>query len=230
MSRAPALPAAADVRAPLEALGLAPEESQVAVLRRYLALLSHWNRAYNLTAVREPADMVTRHLADCAAVVPHLHGRRVLDVGTGAGLPGIVLAVLAPGTECVLLDSNAKKTRFCLQAVAELGLGNVQVVRARVDDLPAEPGYDTVVARAFATLQALASAAARLCAPGGRIIAMKGGYPGGELEALDPRCSAVQVVRLEVPGLDADRHLVIMRPEAPRQERPRWQAPGQPGH
>lgn len=226
MSALPSLPAALRVRSPLEALGLAPDDDQVQALGRYLALLAHWNRAYNLTAVREPEAMVTRHLADCAAVLPHVHGRRVLDVGTGAGLPGIVIAVLRPESECVLLDSNAKKTRFCLQAVAELGLANVRVERARVEALPGEFCFDTVVARAFATLQALAAATSRLCAPGGRILAMKGAHPGGELDALEAGRVATEVVRLKVPGLDADRHLVIMRPDTPREEGPRREAPG----
>lgn len=219
-------PSADRVQASLDALGLAADPAQVDALVRYLALLSRWNRAYNLTAVRDPEAMVTRHLADCAAVLPHVQGRRVLDVGTGAGLPGIVIAVLRPESQCVLLDSNAKKTRFCLQAVGELGLSNVRVERARVEDLPAVPGFDTVVARAFATLEVLAAATGRLCAPGGRILAMKGTHPQEELEALDEGAVSARVVRLQVPGLDADRHLVIMRPGRSRNEGPCREAAG----
>ena len=186
-----------------------------AQLLDYVRLLHKWNGVYNLTAVRDPAEMVTRHLLDSLTVFPFLQGQRILDVGTGAGLPGIPLALLSaqshPKRQFVLLDSNSKKTRFMQQAVAELGLRNVQVVHARTESFQPEHKFDVVVSRAFASVADMLAGAGRHCAPDGVILAMKGADPAAELLDLDPGFVVEQVHRLVVPGLDEDRHLVSLR-------------------
>lgn len=208
MSPAPDL--GADLEAGATALGLDLEQGQRQALLDYLALLARWNRAYNLTAVREPTQMVTRHLLDCLAVAPLLHGARVLDVGSGAGLPGIVLAVAFPRLEVMLLDASLKRTRFLTHAVRELGLGTrVEVLRARLESLAPGAGFDTVVSRASLSLPALMAAAPALLAPGGRLLAMLGqahlarnvAPPPGYVLRLQP---------LDVPGLAATRHAAIL--------------------
>jgi 16S rRNA (guanine527-N7)-methyltransferase len=196
-------------------LTLSPQVQQQ--LLDYVALLHKWNRVYNLTAVREPAEMVTRHLLDSLAVWPYVQGRRVLDVGTGAGLPGIPLAIVSselnPQREFVLLDSNSKKTRFVLQAVTELGLRNVQVVQSRIEELTAAEGFDTVLSRAFASVADMLAGCGRQCAGDGIILAMKGADPQAELTDLDPAFAVEVVHRLTVPGLAEERHLVCLRPQ-----------------
>lgn len=186
----------------------------VARMTTYLALLERWNRAYNLTAVREPEAMVVRHLLDSLSILPWLEGPRVLDVGSGAGLPGIPLAIARPEMEFCLLDSNGKRTRFLNQAVAELRLTNVGVVRGRVEDYQPATLFNSVVSRAFATLVDLVADAGRLCAPEGRLLAMKGIYPDDELVRLPTGYRVVGVYSLRVPHLDAERHLVHLAPES----------------
>lgn len=195
----------------LAALGLALPAPDRERLLAYVRLLAKWNSAYNLTAVRDPLGMVTRHLLDSLVIVPHLHGARVLDVGTGPGLPGIPLAVARPELAFTLLDANAKKTRFVVQAVGELALKNVEVVQSRVENYRPSRIFDTVVSRAFASIADMLAHARHLCAPGGRFLAMKGAYPEEELEAL-PAGYDIEVVPLTVPGLDAARHVVIVTP------------------
>ena len=192
------------------ALGLLLADTQVATLERYLDLLEKWNRVYNLTAIRERSRMVTHHLLDSLAVLPHVRGPRVLDVGSGAGLPGIPLAVAGPALHVTLLESNHKKSAFLTQAVAELQLANVQVVMERVESWQPEARFDTIVSRAFAELGEFASLAGRLLAPQGVLAAMKGVHPFEEIERLPQGFRVEQVVRLRVPGLDAERHLVLM--------------------
>ncbi len=193
-------------------LGLDLSATVQARLLQYVALLAKWNRAYNLTAVREPAAMLDRHLLDSLAVLPHLQGPRVLDVGSGAGLPGIPLALARPDLHFTLLDSNGKKTRFMNQAVAELGLANVSVVQSRIEDYQVPAPFDTVITRAFATVAEVIAGAGRLCAPQGQLLLMKGAYPITELEALPPAYRLREAVRLQVPGLDAERHVLVIRP------------------
>ncbi|MDX1251644.1 MAG: 16S rRNA (guanine(527)-N(7))-methyltransferase RsmG [Gammaproteobacteria bacterium] len=194
----------------LQQMGLhLPDETQARMLA-YIALLAKWNRAYNLTAVRDPMQMVTRHLLDSLAVLPYIKGSRVLDVGTGAGLPGIPLALALPEWRFVLLDSNRKKTRFLIQVVAELGLKNVTVETCRVEEYHPAQLFDTVISRAFAELSEMLGAAGRLCRPAGVMLAMKGEYPVAELAAMSPGFKVTEVHALHVPGLDAARHLVCV--------------------
>ena len=181
-------------------------------LTNYLTLLERWNRAYNLTAVRDPAAMVVRHLLDSLSILPWLQGPNVLDVGSGAGLPGLPLAITRPDCAFCLLDSNGKRTRFLIQAVAELQLPNVSVIRSRVEDYQPATRFNSVVSRAFATLADMAANAGRLCAPDGRLLAMKGVFPDDELARLPPGYVVVGVYPLHVPHLEAERHLVHLAP------------------
>jgi 16S rRNA (guanine527-N7)-methyltransferase len=156
--------------------------------------------------------MVTRHILDSLSVLPWLNGRCVLDVGSGAGLPGIPLAIVRPGLQFYLLDSNAKRTRFMLQVVTELGLENVGVVRSRTEDYRPEKPFDCIVARAFSSIAELLLQAGRFCAPAGRILAMKGQYPAQELNAISAGWRVIAVHMVQVPGLDAVRHVVHLTP------------------
>jgi 16S rRNA (guanine527-N7)-methyltransferase len=181
-------------------------------LLTYLDLLARWNRTYNLTSVRDPGEMVTRHLLDSLSILPWLVGERALDVGTGAGLPGLVLAAARASRHWVVLDSNGKKTRFCLQAVAELGLQNVQVVRARVESYEDPAGFPCIVSRAFASLDGFVAGARHLLSPGGVLLAMKGRRPTADELGSLPQVGQTQVIALEVPGLAEERHLVRLLP------------------
>jgi 16S rRNA (guanine527-N7)-methyltransferase len=190
------------------ALGLALDSGQEALLLDYLELLQKWNSAYNLTAVRDPAQMVIRHLLDSLAIAEHLRGYNVVDVGTGAGLPGIPLAILYPQRNFSLLDSNGKKTRFLFQVKTALRLDNMQVHHQRVESFrPPEP-YDAVLSRAFASLADMVAGCRHLLAGEGRFFAMKGIYPEQELATLDTECEVIAVHSLAVPGLSEQRHLV----------------------
>jgi len=197
------------LQAGLATLGDPVSAEQVQRLSVYLQLLAKWNRAFNLTAVRNPNDMVVRHILDSLVVRVFLRGRTVLDVGTGAGLPGIPLAVMEPDRAFTLLDSGGKKIRFLRHVLAELQLGNVEVVHSRVEAYTPEQGYDTVMCRAFSSLGDFVSACGRLITEDGRLLAMKGRYPDQELTELAPPWSArCQPVR--VPGLDGQRHAVLI--------------------
>jgi len=193
----------------LDQLGLDASEAQCDKLIRFVCLLAHWNRAFNLTAVRNPPDMVPRHLLDSLVVNPFLFGPAVLDVGSGAGLPGIPLAILNPSRQLVLLDSNGKKVRFMRQAAIELGLTNVEAVHARMESYRPKQKFATIVSRAVATLSWLSGATGHLLAQPARLLVMKGHYPRDELVALRP-CSP-EVHRLAVPFLGSERHLVEIR-------------------
>ena len=183
-------------------------------LAAYLELLAKWNHTYNLTAIREPERMVTHHVLDALAVLPHLPARaglRVLDVGSGGGVPGLPLAIARPEWSVVVLDSNHKKGAFLQQAVMELGIANAEAVISRVEDyMPLAP-FDVVISRAFADLTTFAETSGHHLAPEGQLIAMKGVYPDEELESLPATLRVLATPALVVPGVDAERHLIIMR-------------------
>lgn len=201
----------ARLQAGLQALNLPLSATVQEQLLQFVQLLIKWNRVYNLTSVRKPDDIIVRHILDSLVVVPYLEAQRVLDVGTGAGLPGIPLSLACPDTQFVLLDSNNKKVRFVRQAVAELGLDNVTVEQTRVEDYrPGQP-FDAVVSRAYSSLAEMHAQVERLLAPGGRLLAMKGVYPLAEMDALKEAGLASEIIPLRVPGLDAERNLVILK-------------------
>jgi 16S rRNA (guanine527-N7)-methyltransferase len=202
---------AENLSAGLLQLGLSLSDVQQQALLDYIALLQKWNKVYNLTAVREPENMLYQHLLDSLAVLPHVGAGRLLDVGTGGGLPGIVLAIARPGLDITLLDSNQKKTTFLRQACIELGLKNVKVECMRVDDYQPSAAFDMVISRAFSDLGEFVRLSARLCRSGGMLMAMKGVYPHDELAHLPADFRKHEVVALNVPGLEAQRHLVILR-------------------
>ena len=191
-----------------DALGLQCDAGQRQQLLAYLQLLHKWNAAYNLTAVRDPAQMVTRHLLDSLAVAPYLPAGKAIDVGTGAGLPGVPLAILLPQRQFALLDSNGKKTRFLFQVKTALSLDNMQVHHQRVESFQPSGSYDVVLSRAYASLRDMVSSCRHLLGPGGRFLAMKGSLDPGELEQVAASCEVLAVHALAVPGLDEQRHLL----------------------
>lgn len=201
---------ARDPRAPLEAgldaLGLGADLADPLLV--YLAELQKWNAAYNLTAIRDPDEMVVKHLLDSLVLLPHVEGR-LLDVGAGAGLPGIPLAIANPGLDVTVLDSNGKKVRFMRHAVRTLGLANVTVAEARAEAFRAEQPFGCIVSRAFASLADFFSGTEALLAPGGQWVAMKGKLDPEELAAVPARFVIRGTHRLQVPGLDEERHAVI---------------------
>ena len=207
------------LRAGLQALDLALDEAQITALLDYVDLIQKWTRVYNLTAVRDPQDMLTHHLLDSLAVVRPLRqqlaalGRdesvRVLDVGAGAGLPGVVLAICCPAMTVHCVDTVAKKAAFVQQAAVSLKLPRLRGIHARVESLT-EP-YDVVCSRAFASLADFTQWSIGALAPQGVWMAMKGKHPAAELLALDPGVQVFHVEPLQVPGLDAERCLVWMR-------------------
>jgi 16S rRNA (guanine527-N7)-methyltransferase len=196
----------------LDALDLDLSAETQGRLLRYLGLLSKWNRTYNLTAIREASRLVSHHLLDSLAVLPHLNGSSIADVGTGAGLPGIPIALARPGWRVVLLDSNHKKGAFLRQAVLELKLHNVQVVTDRAEAWRPVDAFDIVISRAFSDLPGFIDAGKHLCHRNGCMAAMKGVYPDEELAQLTADATLDRVVPLTVPGLKAARHLVLLRP------------------
>jgi len=180
-----------------------------AKLIQYIILLNKWNKTYNLTAVRDIQQMVSHHLLDSLSVNTYLQGKRVLDVGTGAGLPGIPLALANPNIEFVLLDSALKRTRFVTQAVGELGLSNVTVQQSRIEDYAPDVLFDSIISRAFTAMEDFVSATERLCAANGRLLAMKGRFPTQEINSL-PDQWQIKSESLEVPDVNAERHIVIL--------------------
>lgn len=188
-------------------LDLALDAAQIRDLLAFLALLRKWGETYNLTAIRESLAMVDRHLLDSLAVAPFLAGEAVLDVGTGAGLPGIPLAIALRQKRFVLLDSSAKKIRFVKQVILTLGLKNVQAEAMRVEEYVPAQGFDVVLARAFAGLDVMQTLTRRLLRPGGRLLALKGRLPVDEMARLQ-QAETLRVHPLSVPGLEAERHLI----------------------
>jgi 16S rRNA (guanine527-N7)-methyltransferase len=224
------------LRQGLESLKMTLGEDAQRRLLGHLALIVRWNRVYNLTALRDPDTMLSHHLMDSLAVLPALRSvlqqraqalgteaqfeagagePRVLDVGSGAGLPGVVLAVVEPRWHITCVDAVAKKASFIRQVAAELGLSNLQALHARVEDVSRSPGFDLVASRAFASLKDFVSLTSHLLNPGGCWMAMKGKVPEDELAALPPDIEVFHVEQLTVPGLDAQRCLVWMRKRSP---------------
>jgi 16S rRNA (guanine527-N7)-methyltransferase len=195
----------------LSQLGLPLSAAARAQLLRYLDLLQKWNRVYNLTAIRQPGRLVSHHLLDSLAVLPHLAGPRVIDVGSGAGLPGIPLAVARPDWDVVLVESNHKKGAFLRQALIELELTNAQVAVARAEEWRSSTLATAVISRAFSDLAGFVEAARHMVAAGGMLAAMKGVYPHEELALLPAGVRLDAVVPQHVPGLEAARHLVVLR-------------------
>ncbi|HTB68580.1 MAG TPA: 16S rRNA (guanine(527)-N(7))-methyltransferase RsmG [Steroidobacteraceae bacterium] len=185
------------------------DDTAATALLRLLDELEHWNRAYNLTAITDRAQMLTHHLLDSLSVAPFVQGSTLADVGTGAGFPGLPLALIAPQRRCVLMDSNGKKQRFVAHAARVLGLANVEALQARVEAVRPTQPFDTVVARACAALPQLLAWVAPLCGPHTRVLAMKGRLPDSEMAAVGPPWVIEQVRPLQVPGLNEERHLII---------------------
>lgn len=185
-------------------------EAQIKQQLALVGLLDKWNKAYNLTSVRNPKDMLTRHIMDSLAIRKYLHGQRFIDVGTGPGLPGLPLAIAEPDKEFVLLDSLGKRIRFIRQVCHELKLSNVTAVQARVEDYQDEKQFDGVISRAFASLNDMLSWCEHLPAENGRFYALKGLYPQDELEQLPGQYKIESIEQINVPGIDASRHIVII--------------------
>ncbi len=191
-----------------EALGLHLDDAHRARLSAFAAQLEKWNRVYNLTALREPDDILTHHLLDSLAIVPHIPEGTLLDVGTGGGFPGVPVAIAQPARPVALLDSSDKKIAFLRQVKGALALHNVSVYCRRVEDWEPPTAYDVVVSRAFSALNLFLERCARLLRPGGALLAMKGIVPEDEIANLPAGFRVRDIVRLHVPGLDAQRHLV----------------------
>lgn len=193
----------------LATLQLDLAEPTIERLLDYVDLLMRWNAAYNLTAVREAGEMVTRHLLDSLAVLPYVSGERLADLGAGAGLPGIPLALAHSFSEVLLVDSNGKKARFLREAVRHLRLPQVRVAESRVEAVSGE--FDCITARAFATLADMLGWGGHLLSPEGRWLALKGRFPQDELDNLPSGFDIEAIHRLQIPALDAERHLVIIK-------------------
>jgi 16S rRNA (guanine527-N7)-methyltransferase len=195
----------------LAAMGAPFPEQASARFAQHLNLIAKWNRVHNLTAIRETEQMVVLHLLDSLSVLPHVRdAKTIADVGTGPGLPGIPVAIALPHASVTLLDSSHKKCAFLTQAKAELGLKNVEVVCDRVENWKPAALFDAVVSRAFSDLADFVVQARHLVAPGGRLIAMKGVYPFDEIARVPSTHRVAQVLELQIPHLDAKRHLVFM--------------------
>ena len=197
----------ARIRQGLQYFDLKASDEQIDLWNRYINLLNKWNKAYNLTAVRNIDEMLNRHLIDSLSIANLVKGEKLIDVGTGPGLPGIPLAIFYPEKSFHLLDSNGKKTRFLQQAKLELMLDNVTVINDRVENVQLKPKFDGVLSRAFTTLEDMLAKTAHLCDSSGHFYAMKGIWPETELQAVS---KPYKVHALDWPGNDTERHLVII--------------------
>ena len=202
---------AAQLRAGASELGVSLQPSQLQALSQLLDELARWNQTYNLTAIRERGQMLTHHVLDSLSIAPFLRGDRCIDVGTGAGFPGLPLAIAQPDRHFTLLDSNGKKIRFVAHMIRSLGLARVSAVHARAEEY-AEPGVDCVVARAFAPLSVLITRVAGLCNPETRVLAMKGRRGADTPDPLPAGWSVEADYDLNVPNLQESRHLLVLRP------------------
>jgi 16S rRNA (guanine527-N7)-methyltransferase len=188
--------------------GLSVTEQQCTALQRLLDELNDWNQRINLTAIRDPQQQITKHLLDSLSIHPHLRGTRIADVGTGAGFPGLPLALVNPDKQFVLIDSVNKKLRFVEHAAQAMGLTNVAVLHTRAQDHHPEPGFDCVLSRAVGSIENFVTWCGGLIGSGGRLLSMKGKYPEDELKALPTGWKVAAMHELKVPGLDEQRHLV----------------------
>ncbi|KAF7785486.1 16S rRNA (guanine527-N7)-methyltransferase [Pseudoalteromonas rubra] len=186
-------------------------EQQKQQLVDYVGLLDKWNKAYNLTSVRDPQEMMIKHIMDSLVVAPHLNGKNYIDVGTGPGLPGIVLAIALPDTQFVLLDSLGKRVRFLTQVKHALGLENVTPVQSRVEEYQPSVKLDGVLSRAFASLQDMVQWCGHLVNDESRFLALKGQFPQQELDSLPAGVTLERDISLQVPELDGERHLIILK-------------------
>ncbi|MFT7300004.1 MAG: 16S rRNA (guanine527-N7)-methyltransferase [Porticoccus sp.] len=200
------------LRKGLQRLSLTVSDQQISQLLDYMSLLEKWNGAYNLTSIREPEKMLRLHLLDSLSIAPFVKGERIIDVGTGPGLPGIPLSIIYPERQFMLMDSNGKKTRFLFQVRSVLGLNNVNEVQSRVEEYQPETPFDGVISRAFTSLQQMVEKCAHLVGESGRFYAMKGQYPTEELSALSKHYNVVALHQLRVPGVDGERHLIEITP------------------
>ncbi|EDK4478219.1 16S rRNA (guanine(527)-N(7))-methyltransferase RsmG [Salmonella enterica subsp. enterica serovar Essen] len=191
--------------------GISLTDHQKTLLVAYVDMLHKWNKAYNLTSVRDPNEMLVRHILDSIVVAPYLQGQRFIDVGTGPGLPGIPLAIVLPDAHFTLLDSLGKRVRFLRQVQHELKLENITPVQSRVEAYPSEPPFDGVISRAFASLNDMVSWCHHLPGEKGRFYALKGQLPGDEIASLPDNFSVESVEKLRVPQLEGKRHLVIIK-------------------
>ncbi|EGU9664294.1 16S rRNA (guanine(527)-N(7))-methyltransferase RsmG [Salmonella enterica] len=191
--------------------GISLTDHQKTLLVAYVDMLHKWNKAYNLTSVRDPYEMLVRHILDSIVVAPYLQGQRFIDVGTGPGLPGIPLAIVLPDAHFTLLDSLGKRVRFLRQVQHELKLENITPVQSRVEAYPSEPPFDGVISRAFASLNDMVSWCHHLPGEKGRFYALKGQLPGDEIASLPDNFSVESVEKLRVPQLEGERHLVIIK-------------------
>ncbi len=198
----------------LDEAGISLTDHQKNQLVAYVGLLDKWNKAYNLTSVRDPNEMLVRHILDSIIVAPYLQGSRFIDVGTGPGLPGIPLAIVCPESHFTLLDSLGKRVRFLRQVQHELKLDNVTPVQSRVEAFPAEPPFDGVISRAFASLNDMVSWCHHLPAANGHFDALKGLAQKEEMESLPEGYDIVEVIELHVPRLEGERHLVVIKPKS----------------
>jgi 16S rRNA (guanine527-N7)-methyltransferase len=192
----------------IAALGVTLPEGAVERLLDYQALLARWNATYNLTAVRDPSEMVSRHLIDSLAILPYVHGHTLADLGTGPGLPGIPLAIATPERQVLLVDSNGKKVRFLREAIRSLKLENVRAVQSRVEDV--EGQFDCITARAFASLQDMLAWGGHLLTKDGIWLAMKGKHPDEELPGVPAGFEVRAIHTLDVPDVGGERHLVVL--------------------
>lgn len=181
-------------------------------LVQYLESLHKWNKIHNLTAVREPLQMVARHLLDSLSILPHINGVRLLDVGTGPGLPGLPLALVRPDLEVTLLDSNNKKTQFLVQTCASLGMENVEIIQNRIEKFQPDEKFDTLVSRAFASLKDFIQGTAHLSHPNIRWLAMKGQHPTEEIAELPEFVQVESIKKLIVPDTEGERHVIVLAP------------------
>jgi len=200
-----------DIRSGLQALQIEADAEQIDQLADYLELLNKWNKAYNLTAITDPAKMVAYHVLDSLSVLPYIPPQgHCLDVGTGAGLPGIPLAIMLPESRWVLLDSNGKKTRFVQQAIAQCKLKQVKVVQSRVEDYHAESSFDVIVSRAYSSLGNFMKTVEALWQADTRLITMKTALTDAELAAIDTSQYQLQTLNLQIPGIAQKRSLVLV--------------------